>query len=123
MPQNPTKIMQDLAALAAFRDVCHTYFACYYFATAGLQNVAGKFSAIKNTPNSMLVLGYGRPNEGKPVAAVNLREALRSSEDDGVFSDMLAKSLVLMIYSEWQEHYRKHVADEVGVYKMDLKCD
>lgn len=115
--------MKQLATLVAFRELCHQYFTCYYFATVGLKNVAEKFSSTASGPKSKLTLGYGPPNEGKQVSVVNLQQAVRSSAENGVYSDMLAKSLIVMIYSEWQEHYRKHVADEIGVEKMDLQCD
>ncbi|MBD2612334.1 MAG: hypothetical protein RMY62_023595 [Nostoc sp. ZfuVER08] len=70
-----------------------------------------------------LFIGSGHPDEAKPHSQIRMRDALLYSEKDGVFSDTIAKSIIVAIYSEWDEMYRQKIADEVGVEAKNLASD
>lgn len=45
------------------------------------------------------------------------------SEKNGAFTDILAKTLIVLMYTEWDELHRHNMAQELGVKAGDLKSD
>lgn len=110
--------------LSNFQKRCHQYYTCFIFATMGLQNIADKFklSIIENQDQSLFI-GSGHPDENKTLSQINLKEAVMYSQKDGVFSDTLAKSIIVNIYTEWNENYRQRIGAEVGTEAKNVMCD
>ena len=42
---------------------------------------------------------------------------------DGEFADVLAKALLVEIYSDWDEYFRPQFASAIGTVKNKVKCD
>ena len=92
----------------------------------GLQNIADKLRSHTHivegqTPN--LFIGSGHPAEGKAHSRILLKDAVIYSETDGVFSDTLAKAIIIAIYTEWDKTYRQKVAAEFGMEAKNIACD
>ena len=116
--------MNTIIELSNFQKRCHQYHTCFTFATMGLQNIADQFrDHIVESQDQNLFIGSGHPDENKPQSRISLKEAVIFSEKDGVFSDTLAKSIILAIYTEWDETYRQKIAAEEGVEAKNVMCD
>ena len=103
--------------VSSFQQRCHQYFTCFTFATMGLQSIAQKFrSRIAESLDPSLFIGSGPPDGGQAHSQIKLKDAVQFSEKNGAFSDMLAKSMIISIYSEWDELYRHKVGAEAGVH-------
>ena len=86
--------------------------------------VADKFrSQLDGDPNQSLFIGTGHPDKGNVHSEVQMAEAVKNSQKDGPFSDAVAKSLLVSIYSEWDELFRHRFAAEVGAKAEDVSCD
>ena len=110
--------------LIRFQERCHQYFTCFTFATRGLQHVAENLRPhIVEQQNQSLFIGSGHPNEAKPHSQIKMKDALLYSKKDGIFSDTIAKSIIVAIYSEWDEMYRQKIANEVGVETKSITSD
>jgi hypothetical protein len=110
--------------LSKFQERCHHYFTCFTFAAKGLQSVADKFRpGLVEGKNQSLFIGSGHPDEGKAHSKVKLKDAVLSSAKDGVFSDTIAKSIIVTIYSEWEEMYRHKIAEEAGAEAKNIISD
>ncbi len=90
----------------------------------GLQSVADKLRpGIVEGQNQSLFIGSGHPDHGKAHSKVKLEDAVLSSAKDGIFSDTIAKSIIVAIYSEWEELYRHKVAEEAGAEAKNITSD
>ncbi len=90
----------------------------------GLQSIADKFrSNIIDRQDQKLFIGSGHPDKGQTHSQIKLKDAVRFSEKDGEFSDTIAKSIIVSIYSEWDELYRHKVAVEAAVGAKNVTCD
>jgi hypothetical protein len=114
--------MSESKALSRFQERCHEIFTCYTFVKFGLWNVADRLRPLI-TGDEDLVTGTGHPDDGKAHSKMNMSEAVKNSERGGSFSDIVAKSLLVLIYSEWDELFRHRVAAEVGAPAMDVSSD
>ncbi len=116
--------MNTTSELTQFKDRCQQLFTCFTFATTGLEMVAGKFhSQLNGDSNQSLFIGSSHPYEGNVHSKVRMAEVVKNSEKDGPFSDTLAKSLLVLIYCEWDELFRHRFAAEVGTKAENVSCD
>jgi hypothetical protein len=116
--------MNRSTELSNFQKRCHEYYTCFTFATLGLQNTANQFRyQINENPKQSLFIGSGHPNENKTQSQIRLKDAVMYSEKDGLFSDILAKSIIVTIYTEWDEVYRPKIAAEVETETKNVMCD
>ena len=110
--------------LKKFQERCHQYFTCFTFATKGLENVAEKFKPyILEDQDPKLFIGSGHPDEGKAHSKISLKDAVIHSQKNGMFSDMIAKAIIVTIYSEWDELYRHKIAHEVNLDSKNVASD
>lgn len=116
--------MNRSTELSNFQNRCQEYYTCFIFATLGLQNIANQFRhRINENPKQSLFIGSGHPNENKTHSQIGLKDAVIYSDEDGLFSDILAKSIIVTIYTEWDEIYRPKIAAEVGTETKKVMCD
>src|SRR5688500_9303353 len=110
--------------LSNFQQRCHEYYTCFSFAALGLENIADRFRPhAAADKNANLFLGSGYPDEGNLHARILLKDAVAYSEKDGVFSDTVAKSILVVMYTEWDEIFRPKIAVEFGVETKNIACD
>lgn len=116
--------MGESVELVKFQQRCFEYFTCYYLATKGLEKFASEIcidSAVNADPN--LIIATGPPGSGTVLSKMSAIMAKDFSLKDGVFSEVLAQSLIIRIYAEWDELYRHKVAEEFKVKAKDVSCD
>ena len=115
--------MPQSKAITDFQLRCQKYYICYSLASLGLREHAKKLSSLKPDRTKSLIVGTGHPDEGNWHGSMNIGEMLDASQHGGPFPDTIAKSFVSAIYSEWNELYRRLVANEAGVDQKSIKSD
>jgi hypothetical protein len=115
--------MSTIQAITDFQHACQKYYICHTFARLGLADYAKKLASGAKEPDKKLIVGTGHPDAGRWHASMKIGEAIESSQADGAFSNKIAKSFIVAMYSEWDEVYRHQVALEVGVVSKAVKCD
>ena len=90
----------------------------------GLEMVADRLRPFLNdTRNQSLFIGSGHPDLGNTHSKISMEAAVRNSQKDGSYSSTLAKSLLVFIYTEWDEVFRRDIAAEMGVKVGQVSCD
>ena len=56
------------------------------------------------------------------IAEMTQGELLKGLEDEGLFEDHVAKSLVVVIYHLWNEYYRPRIAKAVSAEPNQVEC-
>ena len=121
--QEGTKTIDQSSALDEFGGWCDKYYVCYAVASMGIKQTYERLKASKANPHRTLHVGDGPPGPGKADAAVNIGEYLEGHES-GEFLERIARSFVVTIYTEWDDVWRRKIADEHGVQsKDDVECD
>ncbi|MDB9510120.1 hypothetical protein PN499_02715 [Kamptonema animale CS-326] len=122
--ENLSPNMNQSVQLSIFKKRCHEYHTCLIFATMGLENIADTFrQSIVEDEDPDLFLVSGNPNENKPHSQIKLKKALMYSQRDGRFSDTLSKSMIVAIYTEWDEVFRQRIAAELESEAKNVMCD
>tara|TARA_A100001391_G_scaffold161013_2_gene119843 strand:+ start:572 stop:1006 length:435 start_codon:yes stop_codon:yes gene_type:complete len=70
-----------------------------------------------------MYVGNTDPEQGKPQAQIKMQDLVAFLSKGGLFTDTLAKSLIVLLYSEWDELYRHRLAKEIGVEATAVKAD
>lgn len=103
--------------LVEYKQATHFHFTCLTMASFGMNKYSKE---LKNTDdlNPKGVFQIGTLNkEGKPEAWSEMqnKEVIDAMGKNGSFSDTLAKSIVVLMYSLWEEKYRKEIALELKI--------
>lgn len=114
-------------ALTEYIDSCNDHFVAVFFAVEGLELRRNKFKmALKASPllNPNYFVSRRRPGKGVPYAAcIKLRSAISNSSKDGPYSDMLYKSILVLMYAEWEEYYRELIGQQIGASRKEhVQC-
>jgi hypothetical protein len=113
--------LQQSQILDEFIQHCHKQLACYVFATTGFQRQLANFSDIP--PGKRIFFGNGFPETVPPTAVLQIDDVKSYCETDGEFHDTIAKSVLVMIYTEWDEHFRQRIASDHSCRKNEVTCD
>lgn len=70
-----------------------------------------------------LFIGSGHPDQGQAHSKISLKDAVTHSQKNGMFSDMIAKAIIVTVYSEWDELYRHKIAHEVEADAKNVASD
>ncbi|MEM7790387.1 MAG: hypothetical protein AAF546_03205 [Verrucomicrobiota bacterium] len=94
-------------------DSIQKHYACFALASGGMES---NRKVLKGSPPEAHAFFSDRdPREGGVTAALKIKDLLRYSKKGGEFQDTLAKSTVVVIYSEWEEFFRPRIARIHGV--------
>ncbi|HEY8876494.1 MAG TPA: hypothetical protein VIN03_02950 [Roseateles sp.] len=74
-------------------------------------------------PDQRLFIGNSPPDKGPAQAVMPAAKAVQAAKRDGDFQDILGKSLITLIYAEWDEYYRHRIAAEFAVTAKDVASD
>ena len=108
--------MKKSQVLAEFRARGHELYSCFVFAAAGLNTTADRLRPhLTGAANQTMYVGNTDPEQGKPQAQIKMQDLVAFLSKGGLFTDTLAKSLIVLLYSEWDELYRHRLAKEIGV--------
>jgi hypothetical protein len=116
--------MKTSQILAEFQARGHELYTCFVFAAAGLNRAAEHLRPhLTGEANQTLLVGDTAPGQGKAQARIKMQDLIAFSSKGGLFTDTLAKSLIVSLYSEWDELYRHRFAKEIGVEASAVRAD
>ncbi len=107
--------------LAQFQAACQMHYVCFSLATEGLAMSNARFANVP--PGTRMFFSEKDPTLFPATASLQSDDLLRALRQDGAFTDALAKSLLVVIYSEWDEYYRPNFAKALGRKKNSVRCD
>lgn len=116
------------AALTNYADSCNEHFVAVFYAAEGLvlrqKNLKAALKA-SGRANPESIISRKRPGQGVPYSGrVKLRNAIKNCAKNGAYSDMLYKSVLVLMFAEWEEHYRERVAKQIGASKKEhVQCE
>lgn len=70
-----------------------------------------------------MFIGPKDPMLHRPTAAISSRLLVKNLSKGGPYEDQLAKSLLVMIFSCWDEFYRLLIAEQLGVDRSAVKSN
>jgi len=110
--------------LAEFQAACQSYFACFALANMGMKTFSEQLSKVPGPKDATVFLSAEDPTKRKATATMTIGELLNFAAPDGHFTDTLAKSMLVRIFTAWEEYYRPMFAEAIGVDDPDrVKCD
>lgn len=116
--------MSESSALLAFQAKCHEYYTCFALASSGMVHAVSSIQLDPVTyPNQKLFIGHSHPDEGPAQSVMPAEKAVRATQRDGEFQDVIGKALITLLYAEWDEYYRHQMASEFGVSAKDVASD
>ena len=109
--------------LAEFQKECQSTFACYVFATRGIEHAKEMITSTSPPKGARVFISETDPNLKAATATLLAEDLVEKMRRDGEFFDVVAKSLLVLLYAKWDEYYRPLFAKEVGAEPMNVKCD
>jgi hypothetical protein len=109
--------------LAEFQKECQSTFACYVFATRGIEHAKGMITSTSPPKGARVFISETSPNVKTATATLIAEDLVEMMKHDGDFFDVLAKSLLVSLYAKWDEYYRPLFAKDVGAEPKNVKCD
>ena len=106
-------------ALNSFQKECQDIHVCYNVVYLGLQqgskfieDLVEKYAVPLSEPYRV---GTGTPHQESFPRSLPIREVLDLSAPDGDFPNQVAKWMIVVIYSLWEDRYRGEIAKELNV--------
>ena len=109
--------------LADFQKECQSMFACYVFATRGVEHAKGMITSSPPPKGARVFISEVDPNVKRATATLLAEDLVEMMKHDGEFFDAIAKSLLVFLYSKWDEYYRPLFAKDVGTDPKNVKCN
>lgn len=113
----------ELPILGEFGKECESTFACFLFASKGIENLREIIRSQSSPPNARLFISETDPTSKRATATILVADAIKKMEADGEYFDRIAKALHVLLYSRWDEYYRKEVGRVIGVAGDQVRCD
>ena len=81
--------------------------------------------ASGTTASNTMYFGEGHPNDpaNRPHHARTLGYLIEASARDGIYAQQLRWSVIVRLYSVWEDRFRQQIADECGIPKNDIQGD
>ena len=105
--------------LSEFQKICHQNYTCYVLAAGGVNSFVKDIA--KGPPATMVFLSEQDPTVATPTARITMGELRTLGGPDGKFTDVLAKAMLVSLYSEWDEYFRFKFAEAIGVSKNSVR--
>jgi hypothetical protein len=109
------------AILSEFQRICHQHYTCFVLATGGVNNFVRDIA--NGPPATVVFLSAQDPTKATPTARITMGELRALGTPDGQFSDVLAKAILVSLYSEWDEYFRPRLAESIGVPKNAVRSN
>ena len=118
--------MNSSKALANFQSHCQELYTCFSLAEFSIRvNYRQMLDSLfdpKMNPNADFMIGSGHPDEGNVYSSMKIHKVIEYM-NKGKFSDVIYKSFIVRVYSDWDENYRYELSKEFKRGKNDIKCD
>ncbi|EMB9114840.1 MULTISPECIES: hypothetical protein [Klebsiella pneumoniae complex] len=115
----------DDAVLAVMEDIINTfdeYVVCFSFATKGIAKQGEELAKHSYEKGHRIWIGSDVATNPKMYARIDTVECIEKCKKDGYFSNELAKSLLSIMYSLWDEVYRHRLAKVTGLDAQYIEC-
>lgn len=109
--------------LEEFKAECQSLYACFVFSVSGMQDRGRQIKKTRPSELNRVFIGPQDPMLHRPTAAISSRLLIQNLSKGGLYSDQLAKSLLVTIFARWDEFYRPSLASHLGVEKNAIKSD
>lgn len=109
--------------LDEFKEECQSLYACFVFSVAGMQERGKQIKKTRPTELNRVFISTRDPLLHRPTATIGSRVLIQHLSKGGLYSDELAKSLLVMIFARWDEFYRPLLAKHLEVDKNEIKSN
>lgn len=119
------KKTNDEAVLAVMDDIINTfdeYVVCLSFATKGITQHGEELEKGSFEKGHRTWIGSDTETSPKFHARIDTAECIEKCKSDGYFSNELAKSILCIMYSMWDEIYRHRLAKITGLEAQYIEC-
>lgn len=84
-----------------------------------------KWDISANNPDPQIILSRSSPTDAdaRPDAMWHKSEIEDAAKPDGWLQGWITQAWIALIYSRWEDHYRKLFADAAGVDRKKVSCD
>ncbi|MCB2015077.1 MAG: hypothetical protein R3E11_12705 [Sphingobium sp.] len=107
--------------LSEFTHACYVHYTCFVFATLGIPMVTNQFGEQEEI--GKVFIGPSPPEEGNAHSVISVGDLRAFSRKDGRFTDIIAKSTIVSLFAEWDEHYRPKFAATLGIKPNEVEND
>ncbi|MBW9336679.1 hypothetical protein FEE59_24475 [Herbaspirillum sp. RU 5E] len=107
--ESPTAVKDE------FNRLCDEYIMCHTYAAFGLKTEGEKIKQRVISDEQNMWLASNLSSQPKYHARMNMPEFCEKSKLDGYFSSEIAKALICLVYSLWDETYRHRLASALGI--------
>ena len=112
----------SFAPIEDFERECQMHFVCYSMCRNGIADERESLAAIPNQ-RTTTHFHHHEAEVTKITAGFRVFELQAMAAEDGQFSDLLAKSLIVSIYARWDEFHRPRIAAEHLVTRKAVRSD
>jgi hypothetical protein len=110
------------AVMDEFIDAFDEFVFCMTYASRGISLMGKQMERNDIHHDHQTWIGSNIPHSPKMHARINTKECIKKCEENGDFSNIIAKSLLCTMYSLWDEDYRHRIADAVGSEAKYIEC-
>ena len=107
--------------LAEFQQHCHQHFICYALAVGSLNNFVSDLG--NGPPASLAFFNEDNQHQRSLAARMTIDDLRQLGVPEGLFSDILAKAILVSLYAGWDEHFRVLIARSIGAKKATVRCN
>jgi hypothetical protein len=109
--------------LAEFQKECQSVFACYIFATRGIEHAKEMIASTSPPRGARVFISKVNPYEKHATATLLAEDLIQMMQHDGEFFDTIAKSLLVLLYARWDEYYRPLFAKDISADPKKVRCN
>jgi hypothetical protein len=98
------------------------FVVCMTFATKGIHMMGEELAKNHHEVDQQVWIGSNCEKNPKMHARIKTADCIKKCEKNGGFSNEITKSLLVTMYSLWDEVYRHSVAEAVGIEPKYIEC-
>jgi hypothetical protein len=98
-------------------------YVCISAAQLGLNDLVEKMRQAGADPTKRLFVGPSDPNHEPHSPSILIGNLIENGGRDGSYVDLISKSVLVSIFSTWDEFYRPKLAKIAGVKTNSVACD
>jgi len=114
--------MSQPESLLEYRRLTNAFYTAYWVSNVSMKNFAAKLIEINLDMDGHFQIGLPPDVDNDPVSELKGKDALNGMKINGLFSQLIAKGLIVWVYALWED-YRKKIAKELDVETNDVCCD
>lgn len=108
--------------MSEFINTFDEYVFCMFFATKGIHLMGQELTKDPHKEGNQIWVGSDCEKNPKMHARMKTADCIKKCEKNGTFSNEITKSLLVTMYSLWDEVYRHNVAEAAGIESKYIEC-